>query len=55
MYKNKTEEINVWITFPSEMDVKKRYPYEKGDVEKLYEKMKKKKYYTLKREKYLQK
>jgi len=31
-YKNKTEEINVWITFPSEIDIKKRYPYEKEDI-----------------------
>ena len=31
-YKNKTEEINVWITFPSKIDIKKRYPYEKEDI-----------------------
>jgi len=31
-YRNKTEEINVWITFPSEMNIKKRYPYEKEDI-----------------------
>ena len=31
-YRNKTEEINVWITFPSEIDIKKRYPYEKEDI-----------------------
>jgi len=31
-YKDKTGEINVWITFPSEIDVKKRYPYEKEDI-----------------------
>ena len=31
-YKKRTEEINVWITFPSEIDVKKGYPYEKEDV-----------------------
>ena len=31
-YENKTEEINVWITFPSEIEVKKRYPYEKEDI-----------------------
>jgi len=32
-YKSKTEEINVWVTFPSEIENKKRYPYEKGDIE----------------------
>lgn len=31
-YENKTEKINVWITFPSEIEVKKRYPYEKDDI-----------------------
>jgi len=31
-YKNKTEEINVWVTFPSEIENKKRYPYEKDDI-----------------------
>ncbi|HDD43739.1 MAG TPA: CRISPR-associated helicase Cas3' [Candidatus Desulfofervidus auxilii] len=31
-YRNKTEEINVWITFPSEMNIKKRYSYEKEDI-----------------------
>ena len=31
-YKNKTEKINVWITFPSEIENKKRYPYEKDDI-----------------------
>ena len=31
-YKNKTEEINVWVTFPSEIEDKKRYPYEKDDI-----------------------
>ncbi len=31
-YKNTTEKINVWITFPSEIKVKMRYPYEKDDI-----------------------
>jgi len=31
-YRDKTEEINVWITFPSEINIKKRYPYDKRDV-----------------------
>ena len=31
-YKNKTEKINVWIAFPSEIEIKKRYPYEKEDI-----------------------
>ena len=31
-YENKTEEINVWITFPFEIEVKKRYLYEKEDI-----------------------
>ncbi len=31
-YENKTKEINVWITYPSEIEVKKKYPYEKGDI-----------------------
>ncbi|MCD6221083.1 CRISPR-associated helicase Cas3' [bacterium] len=31
-YKNKIENVNVWITFPSEIEVKKKYPYEKDDI-----------------------
>ena len=31
-YKKKAEKINVWITYPSEIDVKKKYPYEKEDI-----------------------
>ncbi|MHA1470091.1 MAG: CRISPR-associated helicase Cas3' [Candidatus Asgardarchaeia archaeon] len=31
-YKNKTEEVNVWIVFPSEINIKKGYPYDKEDV-----------------------
>lgn len=39
-YKNKTEEINVWITFPSEIKDELGYPYEKEDVEKTWELLK---------------
>lgn len=31
-YNDKTDEINVWIAFPTEINIKKRYPYEKEDV-----------------------
>jgi len=31
-YKNRTKKINIWITFPTEMKVKKKYPYEKKDI-----------------------
>ena len=31
-YKDRTEEINVWITFPTEINLKKHYPYEKEYV-----------------------
>lgn len=31
-YKDRTEETNMWITFPTEIDTKKRYPYEKKYV-----------------------
>jgi len=36
-YKNKTEEVNVWITFPSEVKGKKGYPYEKEDIENTWD------------------
>ena len=35
-YKEKTKETNVWITFPSEINSKKRYPYEKRDVSETF-------------------
>ena len=31
-YKDKTDDINVWISFPAEINIKKRYPYEKEDI-----------------------
>ena len=31
-YKDKTKEINVWITYPLEIGSKKMYPYEKEDI-----------------------
>jgi CRISPR-associated endonuclease/helicase Cas3 len=31
-YKDRTETINVWITFPNEVDTKKKYPYETEDI-----------------------
>jgi len=36
-YKNRTEEVNVWITFPFEIDTKNRYPYEKEDVKNTWD------------------
>jgi len=31
-YKDRTDKINVWITFPTEVNDKKRYPYDKEGV-----------------------
>lgn len=32
-YESKTEKVNVWVTFPSEIkNVKKRYPYDERDI-----------------------
>lgn len=31
-YKDRTKKINVWITYPSEIETKKKYPYEKNDI-----------------------
>jgi CRISPR-associated endonuclease/helicase Cas3 len=36
-YKDRAEEINVWITFPVEIDTKKGYPYEKEAIRKTWE------------------
>ena len=40
-YKDKTYEINVWITFPFEIDTKKRYPYEKVEINNTWSLLKK--------------
>lgn len=39
-YKNKTEKVNVWITFPSEVEIKKKYPYEKENIINTWELLK---------------
>ena len=31
-YKDRIDEINIWITFPIEINIKKRYPYEREDI-----------------------
>jgi CRISPR-associated endonuclease/helicase Cas3 len=31
-YKDRTEKINVWITFPTEINIKEKYPYDKEDI-----------------------
>ena len=31
-YGNRTEKTNVWITFPAELNTKKKYPYGKNDI-----------------------
>jgi CRISPR-associated endonuclease/helicase Cas3 len=36
-YTNKTKDVNVWITYPADMDVKRRYPYEKEEIIRSWE------------------
>jgi len=40
-YGDKTKEVNVWITFPSEAKIKKEYPYEDNDIKNTWELLKK--------------
>jgi len=39
-YQNRSEKVNVWITFPMELATTKRYPYEKEDSEETFELLK---------------
>ncbi|SFN11958.1 CRISPR-associated helicase Cas3' [Thermodesulforhabdus norvegica] len=39
-YEDKTKEINVWITYPVEIEDKKMYPYEKEDIKSTWELLK---------------
>ncbi len=36
-YEERTDEINVWITFPIEIETKKVYPYDKRDIENTWD------------------
>ena len=36
-YEERTDEINVWITFPTEIETKKIYPYDKRDIKNTWD------------------